>query len=73
MGGHCPKLRAHVMDGKIDDATARRLRARISRFKKTFLVEHPNRKRLEDVEEAAENTVAAPPEGGHQPLDGQGQ
>ena len=73
MAGHCPKLRAHVMDGKIDDATARRLRARISRFKKTFLVEHPNRKRLEDVEEAAENTVAAPPEGGHQPLDGQGQ
>ena len=71
MSEHCPKLRASVMKGKIDDATASRLRGRISRFKKLFLAEHPNRKRLEDVEQAAEDTVAAPPEGGHEPLDGQ--
>ena len=73
MALHCPKLRSSVLDGKIDDATAKRLRARIVRFKKLFLVEHPNRKRLEDVEQAAEDTVVAPPEGGHEPLDGQGQ
>ena len=73
MALHCPKLRSSVLDGKIDDATAKRLRARIARFKKLFLVEHPNRKRLEDVEQAAEDTVVAPPEGGHEPLDGQGQ
>ena len=71
MSEHCPKLRASVMKGKIDDATASRLRGRIARFKKLFLAEHPNRKRLEDVEQAAEDTVAAPPEGGHEPLDGQ--
>ncbi len=73
MSEHCPKLRASVMKGKIDDATASRLRGRIARFKKLFLVEHPNRRRLEDVEQAAEDTVAAPPEGGHEPLDGQGK
>ncbi len=73
MALHCPKLRSSVLDGKIDDATAKRLRARIARFKKLFLVEHPNRKRLEDVGQAAEDTVVAPPEGGHEPLDGQGQ
>ena len=71
MSEHCPKLRASVMKGKIDDATASRLRGRIARFKKLFLAEHPNRKRLEDVEQAAEDTVVAPPEGGHEPLDGQ--
>ena len=71
MSEHCPKLRASVMKGKIDDATASRLRGRIARFKKLFLAEHPNRRRLEDVEQAAEDTVAAPPEGGHEPLDGQ--
>ena len=71
MSEHCPKLRASVMKGKIDDATASRLRGRIARFKKLFLAEYPNRKRLEDVEQAAEDTVAAPPEGGHEPLDGQ--
>ncbi|MDO4429530.1 MAG: F0F1 ATP synthase subunit alpha [Atopobiaceae bacterium] len=70
---HSPKLRSSVMEGKIDDATASRLRARIARFKKLFLAGHPNRKRLEDVGQAAEDTVAAPPEGGHEPLDGQGQ
>ncbi len=70
---HSPKLRSAVLKGKIDDATASRLRARIGRFKKLFLAEHPNRRRAEDVEEAAEDTVAAPPEGGHEPLDGQGQ
>ena len=73
MSEHCPKLRASVMKGKIDDATASRLRGRIARYKKLFLAEHPNRKRLEDVEQAAEDTVAAPPEGGHEPLDGQGK
>ena len=73
MASHCPKLRASVMKGKIDDATASRLRARIARFKKLFFAEHPNRRRLEDVEQAAEETVAAPPEGGHEPLDGQEQ
>ncbi len=71
MSEHCPKLRSSVMKGKIDDATASRLRGRIARFKKLFLAEHPNRRRLEDVEQAAEDTVAAPPEGGHEPLDGQ--
>ena len=71
MSEHCPKLRSSVMKDKIDDATASRLRGRIARFKKLFLAEHPNRKRLEDVEQAAEDTVAAPPEGGHEPLDGQ--
>ena len=70
---HSPKLRSSVMNGKIDDATASRLRARIARFKKLFLAEHPNRRRMEDVEQAAEQTVSAPPEGGHEPLDGQGQ
>ncbi|MBM6676177.1 F0F1 ATP synthase subunit alpha [Olsenella uli] len=73
MSEHCPKLRSSVMKGKIDDATASRLRGRIARYKKLFLAEHPNRKRLEDVEQAAEDTVAAPPEGGHEPLDGQGK
>ena len=73
MSEHCPKLRSSVMKGKIDDATASRLRGRIARFKKLFLAEHPNRRRLEDVEQAAEDTVAAPPEGGHEPLDGQGK
>ena len=73
MSEHCPKLRASVMKGKIDDAAASRLRGRIARFKKLFLAEHPNRRRLEDVEQAAEDTVAAPPEGGHEPLDGQGK
>ena len=71
MSEHCPKLRSSVMKGKIDDATASRLRGRIARFKKLFLAEHPNRKRLEDVEQAAEDTVVAPPEGGHEPLGGQ--
>ena len=73
MSEHCPKLRASVMKGKIDDAAASRLRGRIARFKKLFLAEHPNRRRLEDVEQAAEDTVVAPPEGGHEPLDGQGK
>ena len=71
MSEHCPKLRSSVMKGKIDDATASRLRGRIARYKKLFLAEHPNRKRLEDVEQAAEDTVVAPPEGGHEPLGGQ--
>ena len=70
MAGHCPKLRNSVLAGKIDDATASRLRARIARFKKAFMAEHPNRRRAEDVEHAAEETVTAPPEGGHEPLDG---
>ena len=73
MALHCPKLRSSVLAGKIDDATAKRLRARIARFKKLFLAEHPNRRRAEDVEQAAEDTIVAPPEGGHEPLDGQGQ
>ena len=71
MSEHCPKLRSSVMKGKIDDATASRLRGRIARYKKLFLAEHPTRKRLEDVEQAAEDTVVAPPEGGHEPLGGQ--
>ncbi|HIY79193.1 MAG TPA: F0F1 ATP synthase subunit alpha [Candidatus Olsenella excrementavium] len=71
MSEHCPKLRSSVMKGKIDDATASRLRGRIARYKKLFLAEHPNRKRLEDVEQAAEDTVVTPPEGGHEPLGGQ--
>ena len=71
MAGHCPKLRAMVLEGKLDDATSKRLRARIARFKKGFLAEHPNKRPLEDVEKSAEPTVTAPPEGGHAPLGGQ--
>ena len=43
MSEHCPKLRSSVMKGKIDDATASRLRGRIARYKELFLAEHPNR------------------------------
>ena len=71
MAGHCPKLRAMVLEGKLDDATSKRLRARIARFKKGFLAEHPNKRPLEDVEKSAEPTVTTPPEGGHAPLGGQ--
>ena len=71
MAGHCPKLRAMVLAGKLDDATSKRLRARIARFKKGFLAEHPNKRSLEDVEKSAEPTVTTPPEGGHAPLGGQ--
>ncbi|MDM8270737.1 F0F1 ATP synthase subunit alpha [Thermophilibacter provencensis] len=71
MAGHCPKLRHAVLEGKLDDATSKRLRARIARFKKGFLAEHPNKRSAADVERAAEPTVAAPPEGGHAPLGGQ--
>ena len=71
MAGHCPKLRHAVLEGKLDDATSKRLRARIARFKKSFLAEHPNKRSAADVERAAEPTVAAPPEGGHAPLGGQ--
>ena len=71
MTGHCPKLRAAVLAGKLDDVTSRKLRARIARFKKSFLAEHPNKRSREDVEKSAEPTVTAPPEGGHVPLEGQ--
>ena len=71
MAGHCPKLRHAVLEGKLDDATSKRLRARIARFKKGFLAEHPNKRSAADVERAAEPTVVAPPEGGHAPLGGQ--
>ncbi|HJA28608.1 MAG TPA: F0F1 ATP synthase subunit alpha [Candidatus Olsenella pullicola] len=71
MAGHCPKLRHAVLEGKLDDATSKRLRARIARFKKGFLAEHPNKRSSADVERAAEPTVAVPPEGGHAPLGGQ--
>ena len=71
MTGHCPKLRAAVLAGKLDDVTSRKLKARIARFKKSFLAEHPNKRSREDVEKSAEPTVTAPPEGGHVPLEGQ--
>ncbi|MBM6774700.1 F0F1 ATP synthase subunit alpha [Olsenella profusa] len=66
MSERCPKLRRSVLGGKLDDALSARLRARIARYKKEFLKEYPNRRKAEDVEENAEQTVS--PDGGHDPL-----
>ena len=49
-----PKLRNSIMDGKISDEAADRLRLHIKHFKEKFLDEHPN-KVVEDVLANAEN------------------
>ena len=49
-----PKLRNSIMDGKISDKAADRLRLHIKHFKEKFLDEHPN-KVVEDVLANAEN------------------
>ena len=49
-----PKLRNSIMDGKISDEVADRLRLHIKHFKEKFLDEHPN-KVVEDVLANAEN------------------
>lgn len=52
-----PRLRKSLVDGKLNDDQQSRLRKHIAHYKEVFLAEHPNKKRLEDVEQSAEQTV----------------
>ena len=54
-----PDLRNKLLDGKMSEATQDRLRMHIEHFKEAFLKEHPNRKRVTDVEKSAEQTTEA--------------
>ena len=54
-----PDLRNKLLDGKMSDETQDRLRKHIEHFKEAFLKEHPNRKRMTDVEKSAEQTTEA--------------
>ena len=54
-----PDLRNKLLDGKMSDETQDRLRKHIEHFKEAFLKEHPNRKRVTDVEKSAEQTTEA--------------
>ena len=51
-----PALRNSLIEGKLDEDKQNRLKIHIGHFKKAFLQEHPNRKTVADVEEAAEKT-----------------
>ena len=51
-----PALRNSLIEGKLDEDKQNRLKIHIGHFKKAFLQEHPNRRTVADVEEAAEKT-----------------
>ena len=50
-----PASRKALLDGKIDDEYAERLRHHIAHFKEEFLAEHPNKAKKEDVAKASED------------------
>ncbi len=52
-----PALRNALVQGALSDEQQDRLKLHIAHFKEQFLVEHPNKKRAEDVQAAAEQTV----------------
>ena len=52
-----PRLRATLAEGKLSEETQGRLRTHIAHYKAEFLKEHPNKRRAEDVEKNAEQTV----------------
>jgi F-type H+-transporting ATPase subunit alpha len=52
-----PALRSALVKGKLSDEQQDRLKMHIAHFKEQFLDENPNKKRAEDVEAAAEETV----------------
>lgn len=52
-----PALRSALVKGKLSDEQQDRLKMHIAHFKEQFLDENPNKKRAEDVQAAAEETV----------------
>lgn len=52
-----PALRNALVEGKLSDEQQDRLKMHIAHFKEQFLAENPNKKRAEDVQAAAEETV----------------
>ena len=59
MGERHSKLRQEIREKKIDDEMSERLRTHIANFKREFLLQHPNKKSVVDVEARAEDTEAA--------------
>nr|WP_078687189.1 MULTISPECIES: F0F1 ATP synthase subunit alpha [Atopobiaceae]SEH65797.1 ATP synthase F1 subcomplex alpha subunit [Parafannyhessea umbonata]SER56673.1 ATP synthase F1 subcomplex alpha subunit [Parafannyhessea umbonata]SJZ64478.1 ATP synthase F1 subcomplex alpha subunit [Olsenella sp. KH1P3] len=59
MGERHSKLRQEIREKKIDDEMSERLRTHIANFKREFLLQHPNKKSVVDVEAHAEDTEAA--------------
>lgn len=56
-----PALRNSLIEGGLDDDKQSRLKQHIEHFKKSFLLEHPNKVSATDVESSAEKTVQQDP------------
>ena len=56
-----PSLRNSLVEGGLDDDKQSRLKQHIEHFKKSFLLEHPNKVSATDVESSAEKTVQQDP------------
>ena len=56
-----PALRNSLVEGGLDDDKQSRLKQHIEHFKKSFLLEHPNKVSATDVESSAEKTVQQDP------------
>lgn len=57
MAKNYPDFRDSLVQGELTEAKQRRLKSSIKLFKKLFLADHPNRKKVVDVARTAENAV----------------